>query len=310
MRLSYLREFVAFSKTCNYTTTAKELYLAQPTLIQHIQKLERDLGFELVTHDGQPRLTELGAFFCAKAEQSLTIIDDAIEWCLKREMAQSERVRIVDQQMLFDSEFFDRLARIDTAMPPVFVAFDERNRTELEVLDTGEADFSVIVTASNDLTHLDGIDLSRYEFIELKPMSCVALMPQNSRLADKTLLRLDDLNGCSLIADNRPFYEHNTASLKAHLNSRGVSANHVRVPVESVFVVLKTDPTFVSIVVERAETFRKLVLRDDELIAIPIDPSELTLHPWAIYRPDNPNPAVAQLAELWKAFLTSNLSES
>lgn len=47
MRLSQLRYFVALGHHCNYTKAAEELFIAQSTLSQQINKLEEELGVQL-----------------------------------------------------------------------------------------------------------------------------------------------------------------------------------------------------------------------------------------------------------------------
>ncbi len=48
MNVSFMKEFITFVKTLNYTKAANELFLSQPTLRAHIRAIECELGGPLV----------------------------------------------------------------------------------------------------------------------------------------------------------------------------------------------------------------------------------------------------------------------
>lgn len=52
MDISFLKEYIAFSRAMNYAKTAQELFMAQPTLRAHIHALESELGIALVQKKG------------------------------------------------------------------------------------------------------------------------------------------------------------------------------------------------------------------------------------------------------------------
>lgn len=61
MNVSFMKEFITFVKTLNYTKAANELFLSQPTLRAHIRAIECELGGPLVAkRDGQLTLTPHG----------------------------------------------------------------------------------------------------------------------------------------------------------------------------------------------------------------------------------------------------------
>ncbi len=47
MKLEVLREFVVLSKYRNFTTAARELYITQPGLSNHMSAMEKELGFRV-----------------------------------------------------------------------------------------------------------------------------------------------------------------------------------------------------------------------------------------------------------------------
>ena len=70
MNTRYLEEYLAFSETLNWTTTAQRLFTTRPTLVDHVRCLETELECQLVTaSQGRPMLTPAGRRFIRTAEQ-------------------------------------------------------------------------------------------------------------------------------------------------------------------------------------------------------------------------------------------------
>ena len=64
VELNLLAEFVLLARYLNFSKTAQELNLTQPTLSRHIVQLEEELGMQLFRRDKQSvTLTEAGALF-------------------------------------------------------------------------------------------------------------------------------------------------------------------------------------------------------------------------------------------------------
>ena len=91
--------------------------------------------------------------------------------------------------------------------------------------------------------------------------------------------------------------------LEKTFDDRGITRNCIYAPSENTYLLLKADSSCLTIVVERAESHREMTMRDDDLVAIPINKADLMFYPWAIYRLDNPNPAVAEYAKRWEEFI-------
>lgn len=303
MNLDYIREFLVFSETANYTTAAKRLFIAQPTLIQHVKKLEKDLGFQLVTHDGKPQLTELGVAFGVGASQAIKALDSTIERCRTQDRESKSRIRIINQQVILDPAFFDVSSQETASVKTTFVNFDENAYTELGILDAGEVDFSIAMAASNETPTFGNAPTTNYGFIRLKPMAGIAIMSREHPLSSKDVLRLSDLNGCNIVYSSKPFYADNTRMLEKTFDDHGITRNCIYAPSENTYLLLKADSSCLTIVVERAESHREMTMRDDDLVAIPINKADLMFYPWAIYRLDNPNPAVAEYAKRWEEFI-------
>lgn len=70
MEVDYIKEFLVLAELCNYYETAKRLYITQPTLTKHIQRLEKNIGASLFDRSTRRvELTEFGKAFIPYARQ-------------------------------------------------------------------------------------------------------------------------------------------------------------------------------------------------------------------------------------------------
>ncbi|MGM9606117.1 MAG: LysR family transcriptional regulator [Oscillospiraceae bacterium] len=74
MDIEYLKEFLAMSRTCNYTEVAEELFISQSSLYKHMKALEAEIGSVLFIKDGRKvKLTRYGRMLVPYAQQVLEL---------------------------------------------------------------------------------------------------------------------------------------------------------------------------------------------------------------------------------------------
>ncbi|OZM79597.1 LysR family transcriptional regulator [Pseudonocardia sp. MH-G8] len=79
MEFRYLRSFLAIAEELHFGRAAQRLHLAQPSLSQQLQRLEREVGVELVRRSShQVRLTPAGEVFRDEAEKLVERMDRAV----------------------------------------------------------------------------------------------------------------------------------------------------------------------------------------------------------------------------------------
>lgn len=72
MNINMLRYFVAVAEERNFTSAARRLFIAQPSLSQSIRTLEKELGTSLIDRKKTPiRLTQAGELYLVWAKQTI-----------------------------------------------------------------------------------------------------------------------------------------------------------------------------------------------------------------------------------------------
>ncbi len=95
MELKYLRSFVAVAEELSFVRAARLLHLSQSALTEQIQKLEEELGVQLLLRDRRTvTLTEAGAVFLAEARATLVRARQAVERVQKAARGEAGRLRI------------------------------------------------------------------------------------------------------------------------------------------------------------------------------------------------------------------------
>jgi DNA-binding transcriptional LysR family regulator len=80
MEIQLLREFVCLAEHLNFSTAAKELFIAQPVLSRHIADLEYSIGVQLFARNKQNvRLTPIGAEVLSEAKTILAHYEAGIQ---------------------------------------------------------------------------------------------------------------------------------------------------------------------------------------------------------------------------------------
>ena len=299
MDVEHLREFVVFCETLNYSKAAKKLFIAQPTLIQHVAKLEKETGLSLVTHDGSPRLTETGALFQAEILTVLATLDRALERCRAQASKHSETIRIVNARPCFDASFFEKEQR-EHGTTSTFVDFDVASLDEFQVLDEKMADFSITFSSMDQPSLFEGVDLNDYGFVEQPALGGFALMNRDHPLAKLDTIPLTALAGYTVLNASEKFYRRNGRSLELLFADHGVRASFNYVPSASTDVLLKSDHDYVALYNSLSKSFRDIALFDHAIVSRPLESDDFLFHPTAIYRLDNPNPHIADYAERWR----------
>src|SRR5277367_3979116 len=95
MELKSLRSFVAVAEQLSFTRSARLLHLSPSALTEQIQKLEEELGVQLLIRDRRSvKLTGVGMVFLAEARATLTRARQAVERVQDAARGEIGRLRI------------------------------------------------------------------------------------------------------------------------------------------------------------------------------------------------------------------------
>lgn len=146
MEFQQLRYFLAVARTGSFVRAAEQLGIAQPSLSQQIQKLERELGISLFDRLGRSlKLTAYGQSLKTSAERILRQTEEArtaID-CLKSEDAGDLRVGVIPT--LLPYSMVKPLAEFQRRYPLVQLTLTEAMTGQLvELLRRGELDLAIL----------------------------------------------------------------------------------------------------------------------------------------------------------------------
>ena len=177
MNLRDLRYFVALADTRHFGKAAERSFVSQPTLSAQIKKLETYLGVQLI--ERQPRkvtLTETGAKILPLARRILQESDEIVSLARNEHDPLSGKLKV---------------ALIPTIGPYLLPLVARKLRQPLlEKLRAGDVDLGILALP----VPLDGL-----EALPLYDESFTLAVPNNSPLAKRSSVKVDDLNGETLL---------------------------------------------------------------------------------------------------------------
>lgn len=146
MELRYLESFLAIAEELHFGRAAESLYISQPSLSQHLQRLESAVGVRLVDR-GPHRvaLTDAGEVFRDEARRLLGQLRDAVEMAREVGNGHTGTVRVgfnypAGRRVLPPT--LDRLARVHPRLRPVLV--EKRSGPQLSDLASGKLDVALV----------------------------------------------------------------------------------------------------------------------------------------------------------------------
>jgi LysR family transcriptional regulator, hydrogen peroxide-inducible genes activator len=192
MNLRDLRYFVALADTRHFGKAAERSFVSQPTLSAQIKKLETYLGVQLI--ERQPRkvtLTETGAKILPLARRIVQESDEIVSTARNEHDPLSGKLK-VGLIPTIGPYLLPLLARkLRKQLPRLkLMLYEYQTQPLLEKLRAGDIDLGILALP----VPLDGL--------EARPLydeSFTLAVPNNSPLAKRANIKLDDLNGETLL---------------------------------------------------------------------------------------------------------------
>lgn len=227
MEVERLREFVVLAEYLNFSLAARELFIAQSTLSQHIAALEEEVGMMLIERRGSEcALTSAGAVFADRAQDVLIayarLFDDtrrAVEKPVLRIQDHRDVARLV--------AYFKRALPLaqQNGAPALELAYAPLERRTLEqTLAAGVVDVCFYFAPH-------GLSDPQLDALRAKGLSACLLYTEphhlyfreSSPLAHKEPLLAQDLDGKVLAGYNHPAYSSFRSTMRALFASLGIA---------------------------------------------------------------------------------------
>jgi LysR family hydrogen peroxide-inducible transcriptional activator len=185
MEIQQIRYFVSIARELNFTRAAERCRVAQPSLSQQIQKLERELGGPLFHRLGRRiRLTDLGEALLPRAERMLLLHQETLHEASER-AAKGGSVSF--GAILTIAPYLMHLVtqRVQQELViPNLEAHEDFTENLLKKLREGTLDFAIMSTPVEEPAMLCRV-------IATEPF--VAVLPENHRLLDREQVLLSAL---------------------------------------------------------------------------------------------------------------------
>lgn len=192
MNLRDLRYFVALADTKHFGKAAERSYVSQPTLSAQIKKLENYLGVQLI--ERQPRrvtLTETGAKIVPIARRILQDSDEIVSLARNEHDPLSGKLKVALIPTIGPYLLPLVTRRLRKQLPRLkLMLYEHQTQPLLEKLRAGDIDLGVLALP----VPLDGLEAT-----ELYAEPFTVAVPTNNPLAKRNAIKLDDLEGETLL---------------------------------------------------------------------------------------------------------------
>lgn len=194
MELNQVRYFVALSRHLNFTRAAEEFGISQPALSKAIQKLEREIGNELIFRERQyMHLTDIGRRVLPALEQLIAAADSVNTLVHEHQIGRYASLRLGLTPWLPGPEIVGMLANVVRLVPGLQVEFVESETCDLfDLLLKGQIDVAIGTNIGKAPERIDRWKLYEDHLVVLlrctDPLSRMQSIPL-SVLADATWLQ-------------------------------------------------------------------------------------------------------------------------
>jgi DNA-binding transcriptional LysR family regulator len=283
MNLQYIDEFVHLARTLNFTQTANEMHVTQPTLSKHMAMLETDLKTKLFDRTSSGvHLTEEGHYFIGPAA---TIVEQYTT--AKRNIAESKKHRPI----FVDGRFEDRY--IVSVLSLAVLLMKEQGEDNPVVFNHNKEESAVNLLLEKKIDVV--IDLEPQTLEDTSPLMYepalsrpfVAIMETSNPLSKQSSVSIDDLRDETLVhlvcEDLAPGWNsvHNLCL------QHGFEPKARSVSVSSQAESLVSIPSGCVLIYPRSDSELDVLERIGQWSYVPLDDADAAFNLYLSYRRDN-----------------------
>ncbi|MGI5932199.1 MAG: LysR family transcriptional regulator [Eubacterium sp.] len=180
MKTEHIREYVSLAGTKNYSKTAEQFFISQPTLSKHIAAIESEIGCNLINHNSHGfELTEFGLF---SLDEFVSLLE-SYQNIMKRAEQMKDGVRgtLVTGMLYYQANKWIRpvIQRFQTNYPEVHVKTVSGQPDQLFYgVSDGSMDAAFLFYNSSFMK----LDRKKYQFLTVFQEPVIALFSPDSSL--------------------------------------------------------------------------------------------------------------------------------
>jgi DNA-binding transcriptional LysR family regulator len=229
MELHQVRYFLAVASTLNFTRADEQYNVTQPALTKAVQKLEQELGGQLIHRERQlTQLTDLGKEILPMLQRTLVSAEAVRRRAQEFQRKEVAPLRIGLAPSVSASLILDPIAEIAKHIPGLHVELREDATEKLvDLLLEGEINAAIVGDVRDVPPRIDDWSLFKER--------CVAVLARTHRLAKRPSIGIDDLRqtilleraGCDVTAKIKRVYFPDEPLNLGHCSSHDLHLQHM-----------------------------------------------------------------------------------
>jgi len=192
MELDYIYEFITLAKRKNFHAAADELGISQPTLTNHIKKLETELNITLFDRNTRNiELNEYGEAFFPYAVSLTEMYDNAVQAINAKRRASNVVLTVAIEPQYEIGNIIGLFSQYKAQHPDTVIEFTNASQSHAySFLRSGRCDLAILPQAESEK--------AEYNTIPLREEHAVALVHRDHALAGSSYIEVSDLAGQQL----------------------------------------------------------------------------------------------------------------
>ncbi len=226
MELHQVRYFLAVASTLNFTRAAEMCNVTQPALTKGVQKLEQELGGELIYRERQlTHLTDLGKAVLPMLERALASTEAVRRQARQFQQKEVAPLTIGLAPSISASLILEPIAEVRKFVPGLHVELREEPQSRLvELLLEGEVNVALVGDLDEMPERIDDWALFEERY--------VAVLAPSHELADRPVIAMDALREANILGrsfcDVAPKFQHLFPDTSPHWNYRSCRDSHLQ----------------------------------------------------------------------------------
>ncbi|CAN7754029.1 LysR family transcriptional regulator [Rhizobium sp. LjRoot258] len=226
MELHQVRYFLAVASTLNFTRAAEMCNVTQPALTKGVQKLEQELGGELIYRERQlTHLTDLGKAVLPMLERALASTEAVRRQARQFQQKEMAPLTIGLAPSISASLVLEPIAEIRKFVPGLHVELREEPQSRLiELLLEGEVNVALVGDLDDMPERIDDWALFEERY--------VAVLAPSHELADRPVIAMDALREANILdrsyCDAARKFQHLFPDAPPHHNYRSCRDLHLQ----------------------------------------------------------------------------------